>query len=306
MKNYYKILEVEENASEEEIKKSYRNLSKKYHPDVNPEGAEMFKEINEAYETLGNKQKKQQYDNARFNPYQGTAFESLFQNMFFQNNFQNQFRRKSAPDKVIRLQISPIESFIGVEKNIQYMRDLSCNSCGGSGGTRKNCDSCGGQGFILRTFGTGFMVQQIRTVCSECEGNGTKLIEPCYKCNGKGTQQTVTEVKVKIPVGCDSGQYLKLQNMGDFKNGEIGDLIVQIELQPKDDYEKINNDLIYNLYLDLEGLKKDKLQIPHPDGDLNVDAPKIFDTSKPLGLRGKGYPNGDMYVRLHVRFQRPI
>jgi molecular chaperone DnaJ len=109
MKNYYKILEVEENASEEEIKKSYRNLSKKFHPDVNPNGAEQFKEINEAYETLGDKGKKQTYDMKRKNPYQGSQFESFFDNIFNRNQQQGP-RRKSAPDKIIKVQISPIES----------------------------------------------------------------------------------------------------------------------------------------------------------------------------------------------------
>ncbi len=106
MKNYYKILEVEENASEDEIKKSYRNLSKKFHPDVNPNGAEQFKEINEAYETLGDKEKKQTYDLKRKNPYQGSQFESFFDSIFNRNQQQGP-RRKQAPDKIIKLQISP-------------------------------------------------------------------------------------------------------------------------------------------------------------------------------------------------------
>lgn len=304
MKNYYKILEVEENASEDEIKKSYRNMSKKFHPDVNPNGAEQFKEINEAYETLGDKEKKQTYDFKRKNPYQGSQFENLFDSLF--KNQQQGPRRKQAPDKIIRLQVSPIESFLGSEKDIQYTRDLPCNSCKGSGGDRVVCTNCGGQGFHIKTFGTGFMVQQIRTVCPTCNGQGMSITERCYLCGGRGTTQTVNDIRIKIPVGADNGQFLKLQNLGDFKNGDMGDLVIQIELISKDGFEKMNNDLIYNLFLDLSGLTQEKYIIPHPDGNLSMDAPKTFDTSRPLRLRGKGYGGGDMYIKLNVKFQRPL
>lgn len=306
MKNYYKILEVEENASDDEIKKSYRTLSKKYHPDVNPDGAEKFKEINEAYETLGDKEKRAQYNNQKSNPYHGTNFESFFSNMFGGGGpFQNQ-RTKTAPDKVIRLQVSPVESYLGIEKDIQYSRDVACNSCGGSGGEQKVCVSCGGQGFHVKTFGTGFMVQQIRTVCSACNGQGRVIVERCYLCSGKGTSQTVNSIKIKIPQGIDSGQFLKLNNLGDFRNGQLGDLIIQVELTPKDGFEKINGDLVYNLILNLDEIQNEKFIIPHPDGNLSLQAPKIVDTSKPLRLRGKGYNGGDFYVKLNLRFERPI
>ena len=306
MKNYYKILEVEENASEDEIKKSYRNLSKKFHPDVNPNGDENFKEINEAYGVLGDKEKKQNYDFKRKNPYQGGQFESFFDSIFNRNQQQQAPRRKAAPDKVIKLQISPIESFLGSEKEIQYSRDLPCNSCKGSGGDRTVCTGCGGQGFHIKTFGTGFMVQQMRTVCPTCNGQGHMITERCYLCGGRGTNQTANNIKIKIPVNSDNGQFLKLQNLGDFRNGDIGDLVIQIELVPKDGYEKMGNDLIYNYFLDLSGLTQEKYIVPHPDGSLSMDAPKIFDTSRPLRLRGKGYSGGDMYVKLNVKFQRPI
>lgn len=307
MKNYYKILEVEENATDEEIKKSYRALSKKYHPDVNPDGAEQFKEIAEAYEVLSDKNKKTQYDNQKSNPFQGTSFENFFNSMFGNNSsaFTNQ-RRKSAPDKIVRLQISPVESYLGSEKEIQYLKDNGCNSCKGTGGERIVCTSCGGQGFHIKSYGTGFMVQQIRTVCPSCNGQGMIITERCYSCSGKGTNTSVNNIKIKLPVGIDNGQFLRLESLGDFKNGETGDLIVQIEVIPKDGFEKMNNDLIYNLFLNLEEIQQDKFLIPHPDGNLSMDAPKTFDTSRPLRLRGKGYKGGDMYVKLNVKFQRPL
>jgi len=308
MKDYYKILEVEENSTEDEIKKSYRSLSKKYHPDVNPDGAEKFKEINEAYEVLGDKEKRNNYNNSKNNPYAGTPFQDIFNSMFGGNapNFARQQRRKSAPDKLIKVQISPIESYKGIEKTIYYVKDNHCNACMGSGGDQQSCQTCGGSGFEVKTVGNGFMVQHIRTACNSCGGRGFTLVHKCYNCDGRGTKPASHEVKVKLPVGVDNGQYLKLQDLGDFRNGEYGDLVVQVEVISKDGFEKFNNYLIYNLFLNLEEIRKDKFMIPHPDGDLNMEAPKIFDTSKPLRLRGKGYFGGDMYVKLNVKFERQI
>jgi len=306
MKDYYKILEVEEKASADDIKKSYRALSKKYHPDVNPNGGEKFKEIAEAYEVLSSPDKKTQYDASKNNPYQGTAFEEMFKNMFNQQSNPRHARRKSAPDKVIKLQVTPIESYKGIEKDIHYLRDNHCVSCNGHGGEQQMCTSCNGAGFQIKTFGTGYMVQQIRTVCQTCGGKGYTLVHRCFQCGGNGTKPSTNDVKIKLPAGVDSGQYLKLDSLGDFKNGEYGDLVIQIEMVNAGGYEKMNNDLIYNLFLNLEEAQKDKFIIPHPDGDLSMDAPKTFDSSRPLRLRGKGYSGGDMYVKLNVKFERPI
>jgi molecular chaperone DnaJ len=306
MKDYYKILEVEEQSSEEDIKKSYRNLSKKYHPDVNPGGEEKFKDIAEAYDVLSNKDKRAQYDNRKSNPYGGTPFEDLFTQMFNQRNQQQQqhFRRKGAPDKIIRVQVSPVESYKAAMKTINYFREQGCGTCKGTGGDTTMCGTCGGAGFQIRTIGTGFMVQQIRTTCQTCAGKGNVIINKCHHCTGKGTKTQAQEIRINIPYGADDGQFLKLQNLGDFYGGEYGDLVIQIEMTPIDGYEKMNNDLIYNLYLNLEQAQQDKFNIPHPDGDLMMSTPTTFDTSKPLRLRGKGFQGGDMYVKLHVRFDK--
>jgi molecular chaperone DnaJ len=303
MKDYYKILEVEEKSSQDEIKKSYRKLAAKYHPDKNPQGEDKFKEIAEAYETLGNPEKRQVYDNRASNPFQGTSYEQMFSQMFGGGGFQ-QPKRKNVPDKIVKVQISPIESYKGEEKNIQYMKDTHCNVCSGSGGEQQVCGSCNGQGFFTKTFGTAFMSQQVRSACPTCGGKGYTLVHRCYGCDGRGTKQNAADLRIMIPKGVDSGQYLKVERAGDFKNGEYGDLVIQIELVSKDGFEKFNNDLIYNLFFNLEDLKKDKYNIPHPDGELRIDSPKIFDTSKPLRLRGKGYNGGDMYLKLNVKFEK--
>ena len=310
MKDYYKILEVEEKASQQEIKKSYRTLSKKYHPDVNPEGAEKFKDIAEAYDTLGNEEKRAQYNQSKNNPFAngmgGSSFEEMFNQMFNRGGGPQRTRRKSVPDKIVKVQITPIESYQGVEKKIQYLKDTQCGTCSGTGGQQQTCTGCNGAGFQIKTFGTGFMVQQIRQACNSCGGRGYTLIHKCHTCNGNGTKNEMGSVNFKLPKGVDSGQYLKLENFGDFRHGEIGDLVIQIEVVPQDGFEKINNDLIYNLFLNLEEAQKDKFTIPHPDGSLIMNALNTFDSSKPLRLRGKGYSGGDMFVKLNVRFNRPI
>jgi len=306
MKNYYEILGIEENSGQDVIKKQYRKLSKEYHPDVNPAGSEKFKEIAEAYDILSNDQKRQQYDHQRKNPYAGSSFEEMFSQMFGgQNPFQQQ-RRQAAPSKVVKVQINPIESFLGSEKTITYFKENHCQGCNGSGGEQQKCGGCNGSGFRVKTFGTGFMTQQIRSACDVCGGKGFTLVHKCYFCDGRGTKQSSHEVKINLPVGIDNGQYLRLEKLGDFVNGDYGDLVIQIELISQDGYEKINNDLIYNLFLNLQEVNDDTFKIPHPQGDLNMTAPKLFDTSKPLRLKGKGYNGGDMYVKLNVRFERNV
>ena len=307
MKDYYKILEVEEKASADEIKKSYRSLSKKYHPDVNPDGDEKFKEIAEAYDVLSNPDKKANYDNSKSNPFQGTPYADMFSQMFGKGNNQfRQPRRKNAPDKVIKVQVSPVESYLGLNKELHYVKNNHCQTCNGSGGEQQMCGTCKGQGFEIKTFGTGFMVQQIRSACNTCGGKGYTLVHKCYGCGGQGVKSTANNIKITLPRGIDSGQFLKVENAGDFRNGEYGDLVIQVELVNKDGYEKMNDDLIYNLYLNLEETQQEKYVIPHPDGNLSMDAPRVFDSSRPLRLRGKGYNGGDMYVKLNVRFERPV
>lgn len=312
MSNYYEILGVSKDATQEDIKKAYRKLAIQYHPDKNPDGGEKFKEISVAYDTIGDVSKRKEYDSRLNNPFGGNgdlSYEDFIRQMFGNRGgdpFANAQRRKSAPDKIIKVQITPIESYKGVDKKINYMKNNHCEVCSGSGGEQQNCNTCGGAGFQIKTYGTGFMVQQIRTTCPTCAGRGYTLVHSCYSCNGNGIKTNANEVTIKLPVGVDSGQYLKLVDLGDFKNGEYGDLVIQIEVVPKDGYEKINNDLIYNLFLNLEEVQQDKFVIPHPDGMLNMSSPKTFDTSKPLRLRGKGYNGGDMYVKLNVKFDRAI
>jgi molecular chaperone DnaJ len=308
MNNYYEILGVSKDATQDDIKRAYRKLAIQYHPDKNPDGDEKFKQIAEAYDIIGNETKRIDYDNRLNNPFAGggnrMSYEDFISQMF--GNQNNNQKRKTAPDKIIKVQISPIESYKGLDKKINYIKDNKCNICNGGGGDQQACNTCGGAGFQIKSFGTGFMTQQIRTSCGTCGGRGYTLIHRCYNCGGNGVKPNTHEINIKLPIGVDSGQYLKLADLGDFRNGEYGDLVIQIEVVAQDGFEKINNDLIYNLFLNLEEVKQDTFTIPHPNGNLIMNALKTFDTSKPLRLRGKGYPGGDMFVKLHVKFDKSI
>jgi molecular chaperone DnaJ len=301
MKDYYKILGVQENATDDEIKKAYRKLSKEYHPDVNPNGAEKFKEIAEAYENIGTEEKRNNLKNRASNPFTGQGFEEFFANMF---GGGGRPRRPTVPDKVVQVFIDPFQSYLGEAINVNYFRNIICSTCSGGGGNRKICDACKGVGYHSMVSGSGFFRQEVRKVCDSCNGNGYHLLSKCYTCDGRGHKPTAETVRVQLPVGIDEGQFLKLQGLGDYHDGIYGNLVLQIKMNQKDGYEKIGNDLIYNQYLNLEELKKDQIVIKHPNSELKVDIPKEFDSSKPLRLKGKGYNGGDMYVRMHVRFDR--
>ena len=299
MKNYFEILGVNENASDSEIKKAYRALSKKYHPDVNPEGGEKFKEIAEAYDILSDPQKKEQYLNQKSNPFAGSEFEDFFKNMFGTNR---QARR--VPDKIIKVSINIFESFNGTKKQINYQRDIPCDGCNGNGGDREHCNHCNGTGVIIQILGSGFFQQQVRQGCPRCQGKGYILTRYCHSCNGVGTKKNFESISVNLPSGSDNGQFFKLETKGDFQQGMFGDLVIQIDLIENDGFQKYNNELIYNLFLNLEEVQEEYFKVPHPNGELKVSSPKHFDTSKPLRLRGKGFNGGDMIVKLNVRFEK--
>lgn len=300
MKDYYKILEVSENSTDDEIKKQYRILSKKYHPDVNPEGSEIFKDIAEAYENIATKDKRDQYHMKRNG---GGNINDIFSSFFNQQNNMNR-RRNVAPDKIIKVDISVFDSYLSVDKSITYLKNNPCGDCKGSGGDRQRCNSCGGGGFRVNVVNHGFMVQQVRVPCETCGAKGYTLIHKCFRCSGSGIKTESNNIGIKIPHAIDNGQFLKLQGLGDFHNGVFGDLVVQINLVKDDFFDKVDNSLIYKLFLNYEDIRKDSYHVPHPNGELLIQAPKIFDTSKPLRIKGKGFNGSDMYVNLFVKFDR--
>jgi molecular chaperone DnaJ len=302
MKNYFEILGVSENASDEEIKKQYRLLSKKYHPDINPEGGEKFKEIAEAYDVLSDPDKKIRYQQQKNNPFEGGPFEEFFRNMY-SNGPEFQQKRKVA-DKIIKLPVSVIESYKGLTKQINYQRNVACGECSGSGGDSIVCSQCQGAGYFFQVLGSGFFQQKLRVACPSCQAKGKIITKYCGSCSGVGTKSNFESITVNIPRGIDDGQFMKLEGKGDFIQGMYGDLVLQTTMQQDGEFQKMGNDLIFNLNLDLNTIRDEFFQIPHPDGELKIASPQIVDTSKPLRLKNKGFPGGDMYVKLNVVYDK--
>jgi molecular chaperone DnaJ len=304
MKDYYKILGVDKKSTQDDIKKAYRKLSKKYHPDVNGGDDVKFKEIVEAYETLGDDKKRNQYDNP--NPFSGKGGNPFSD---FMNHFNNQHRRQSRPQKIVNVDVSPKESYIGGYKEITFKNKHKCNLCAGTGGKKNICQRCEGVGSLRQKVGTGFMTQIIDTQCPQCAGSGKIIIEPCTSCFGTGGKEKFETIKINIPKSANSGESLRVTGKGDYHNNfGYGDVVFKIRVVPQDGFEKINNDLVYIKNVNYKDVFLiSDINIPHPDGDLNIKLPKKFETNKPLRVKGKGYLTGnhigDFYIKLNIIYE---
>lgn len=303
-KDYYKILGVDRNASQDQIKKAYRVKSKQYHPDVNPDGVETFKEIAEAYDVLSHENKKMMYDNPKTNTFGGSNFEE-FAEMF---GFGNQRRRQKAPDKIVNVDVDPIDSFLAREKEVSYSRENPCELCNASGGDRQTCNVCAGSGVISQRVGGSMFQQVITNPCHICKGKGSILIRACISCGGLATKKEFKNIKFKLNHGVDDGDFIRMSNGGDYFNGYYGDLLIRIKMGKTNEWEKMGNDLIYNKTYDDKTIYDDSVEIPHPNGNIMVKKPEIFDTSVPLRIKGKGFTtngfNGDMFLKQTVKFKR--
>lgn len=307
MENYYQILGVSETATQEEIKKAYRKKAVEHHPDKGG-SEETFKQIASAYDVLGDENKRRDYDNRKNNPFANAGpnfqgfnpFEEFFNNSFYKT------RKKAAPEKVIELNVGVLESFKGIEKTVNYIRKHQCNGCKGTGGNRTDCGTCGGQGFVSIRQGTGLFIQITRQTCNSCSGRGYTITNACHICSGNGSISNAETINLKLPHGIDEGQLFRLKSHGDFQEGVYGDLVIKIRLLPENNFEKNGADLIYNLYFNYEDLKKQTVEIPHPNGNLSINLPSEIDTSKPLRIKSKGFGNGqgDLFIRQFVKFKR--
>ena len=283
-------------------------MSKQYHPDVNPEGAEKFKEIGEAYEILSDAEKRRSYDAMRKNPFGGTHSDfGIDLNDLFGGFFNQQPRRQGVVNKEINVFIGAIDAYNGIKKEIIFLRKAQCTTCGGEGGKKMVCVTCKGSGMRVERKGNGFFSSVIQTPCSDCGSIGYKIIDPCIICSGSGSKVKSETISVDIPKNISSGAKYKAGNYGDFSRGHYGDLIITIQIESQNNFEKIENDLVYTQYFTIDDLKKDKIEVPHPDGMLTVNLPLIFDSSIPLRVKGKGYKDavsGDLLIKQVVKFNR--
>jgi molecular chaperone DnaJ len=302
--NFYDVLGVEENATQEDIKKKYRKLAKENHPDTGG-NEELFKKISTAYDVLGDEGKRRQYDQQRRNPFGGYGnMDDMFSQMFNRRNTSN---AKPVHTSNITVNIGTLNSYKGGKHTLSYRRQIACDPCNGTGGDKKTCGTCGGSGVTVKQFGQGAFYQLMQVACETCHGRGQILINPCFLCSGSGTKTEMKTLDVSLPHGVDNGQFLRLSGMGDFKNGSYGDLVVRIDLKPQDGFSKVNNHLVYDAFMTIEDLTNGNVNIPHPDGVLNIKLPKNIDTSIPLRVKSKGFKLdsvGDLIVNQFVKYKR--
>ena len=219
MENFYEILGVSETSTQDEIKKAFRTKSKVMHPDKGG-NEEDFKKINEAYDTLGDENKRAQYDQQRNNPFGGGNPFDIFNDMF--GGFNRQPERR-VPDKVIDLNIGVVDSFLGKEMDVNFMRKTACTPCGGTGGEKETCNVCNGQGMITQKIGNSFFSNIVRTPCGKCSGRGFTFKNICHSCHGDGRTNEMMNLKINLPKGITDGQYIKAKSYDDYSNGDPND-----------------------------------------------------------------------------------
>ena len=313
MKNYYEILGVSKEATQEEIKKSYRKLSLKYHPDKNPKGEETFKEISEAYGILSNPDKKAKYDSGG-----DINFEDLMRGGFGASNpfesFQSFFNRNNHNQKPqkgrnigVTIGVNIEDIYFANKKTIRYKRERLCGTCNGSGGEWVICDYCGGNGVKQVVTGNSF-IRNVRTVkCVKCSGRGKNPIKTCIPCIGKGTNSSEELFEFNIPRDIRPGERINYPTYGDeIPNGVTGDLLVGIELKPNQKFTLEGNNLIYVQNLNpLDVILGTLCVLPHFEGELKIEIPPLVDINNKFSLRGKGMKlvydyNGDLIVKLRL------
>lgn len=331
-KNYYETLGVDKNASADDIKKAYRTLVKKYHPDLHPgdkAAAEKFKEINEANEVLSDEKKRKQYDyeqehpgfgggNGGFGGFGGAGgfggFEDIFGDIFggFGGGTRSRAQTKTrGEDITVELSLSFLDAAKGCKREIVYTRNEPCSSCrgtGAKGGTAyKTCERCGGTGQVQYTQSNGFFRSVSVKACDECRGTGKKIIDACPDCKGKGYQKKSTKLTLDIPAGADTGSYIRKVGFGEAsKNGgNPGDLIIVMKVEPSKIFKRKNFDLYVEVPISFKtAVAGGKIKIPLIDDVFEYSIPEGTQSGKTFFVRGKGIKSsrgtGDLYIIVTV------
>lgn len=329
-RDYYEVLGVDKNASEDDIKKAYRKIAIKYHPDRNPgdkNAEEKFKEAAEAYDVLHDPQKRQQYDQFGFDGPAGSGgfggfgsaggfsmddIFSMFGDVFGGGGFSSGFgggQRRPAQhrgsDLRLKVRLSLQEISTGVTKKFKVKRDVTCNHCHGSGAENgsgtETCQTCHGSGYVMRTTKSLFGMMQTQSVCPTCGGEGTVIKNKCHECGGNGVVKGEEVVEINIPAGVSEGMIVNVPGKGNAgkHNGIPGNIQVYIEEEPNDTFIRDDNDLIYNLLLDFPtAALGGNVEIPTIDGSkVRVKIEPGTQPGKALRLRGKGLPAVQGYGR---------
>lgn len=332
-RDYYEVLGVSKDATQDEIKKAYRKLARQYHPDVNPDdksAEEKFKEASEAYEVLGDEQKRAGYDRfghaaadgAGFGGFQGTGFgglDDLFE-MFFSGGSGfggggrgNQRRPQRGTDLRYDLTISFEEAAFGVKKDLSIPRMETCATCDGSGaapGTHSSkCSTCGGTGQVQTTQSTPFgHFQSVRT-CHRCQGSGEVITTPCSSCHGQGRVRKTRKITVTIPAGVDAGSRLRVAGEGEagILGGPPGDLYVVIRVKPHKVFQRRNQDVFLEIPITMvQAALGAEIEVPTLGGKETIKVTEGTQSGAVFSLKGKGIPylqgsgKGDQHVTVQV------
>ena len=328
---YYDRLGVSKDASQDEIKRAYRKMSKKYHPDINkePGAEEKYKEVQEAYETLSDDQKRAAYDQygpdgangfggqGGFGGFDGGAgfggFEDIFSSFFGGAATRNPNAPRQGDDLQYRVNLSFEEAIFGAEKEVHYNREATCKTCSGSGakpGTSPvTCGRCHGQGVINVDTQTPLGMMRRQVTCDVCHGTGQEIKEPCQTCHGTGHEKQSHKVSVKIPAGVETGQQIRLAGQGEagFNGGPYGDLFVIINVNPSDKFTRDGSTIYYTLNISfVQAALGDTVEVPTVHGNVEMTIPAGTQTGKTFRLKGKGAPRlrggsqGDQHVTVKI------
>ncbi|WKF84431.1 molecular chaperone DnaJ [Lacticaseibacillus pantheris] len=341
-KDYYETLGVSRDASEDEIRKAYRKMSKKYHPDINhePGAEEKFKEINEAYSVLSDPQKKAAFDQygsadgpqgfgggAGGQTYSGFdgggfgGFDDIFSS-FFGGGAQGagtQARQRRGADLQYRMDLKFEEAVFGKTDNISYNRQGRCHVCKGTGAKDgaqpQTCSKCHGAGYITVTRQTMLGTMQSRETCDVCGGTGKEIKDKCTNCRGTGVEQERHSIDVKVPAGVDDGQQMRLDGAGDAgPNGAaFGDLYVVFRVQPSKKYVRDGADILMNMDISFaQAALGDEVKADTVHGPVQLKVPAGTQTETKIRLRGKGAPHlngsgtGDEIVTVKIRTPKKL
>ena len=313
-RDYYEVLGVSKEASEDEIKKAYRKIAIKYHPDRNPgdkEAEEKFKEAAEAYSVLSDQQKRQQYDQFGFDgPNMGGGFGG------FGGGGGTRHAQYRGADLRLKVRLSLNEVANGVTKKFKVRKDITCQHCHGTGAEAgsgsETCPNCHGQGYVVKTVRTMLGMMQTQTECPTCHGEGTVIKNKCHECGGTGVVKGDEVVEINIPAGVAEGMVVNVPGKGNAgqHNGVSGNIQVYIEEESNDTFVRDGQDVIYNLLLDFPTAALGaEVEIPTIEGSkLKIKIEPGTQPGKTLRLRGKGLPavqgygngSGDLVVNISV------
>ncbi|MGQ9664468.1 MAG: DnaJ C-terminal domain-containing protein [bacterium] len=334
-KDYYEVLGVSRKATPDEIKRAYRELAKKWHPDMNPtnkkEAEERFKEISEAYEVLMDPQKRQLYDSYGHDgvsqTFRGGGFtwddfthfddlQDIFNNLLGGSIFEDFFgttksrtRQQKGGDIRVVLKVSLDEIANSEKKQFKINRYESCDSCGGRGGYDFiTCPQCNGRGQVRTQARSLFGTFTSVSICPKCQGRGEIIKTPCAKCGGTGRIKVSRTVEIKVPRGVSNGQYIVLKGEGHFGPGGRGNIIVEFEEKPHEFFERRGDDLFIRILVPYSTLiNGGSVEIPGLNGAREiVKIPRGCSAPEIIKIRGKGMPRinggyGDIYVEIDLK-----